>query len=348
MDTRTYLPSWMSSSSPTDGRAASGAKGSSSSATRRQRVLWDSDSATRGGKTSIGVLLDWLTAPGNYSRWRDGKQQSGESREMLCSEIKGNMHRHGIHHRENANIRTQISELERAFESARDWLDKNGYDPATFELKPDVQVEDPELNANADRQLVETNVLRSCRYYHVLSDVFGQNVRPRRSYHRNPMPVPKKRKHEDEGGVAADAAEDIIASESTEEDTPRVPLSLPSATTVQVSTSNPSTAMSATSAATVAQSVVSGTSPSMAGTWANPAVLANYESTQRVLAEAVREERERKRFAMEEERNKLECEKLRYEIEAVKLQLKMDRALARKKLLDAGLPEAQVDELFPN
>ncbi|RLN48297.1 hypothetical protein BBJ29_001543 [Phytophthora kernoviae] len=308
--------------------------------------------ATRGGKTSIGVLLDWLTAPGNYSRWRDGKQQSGESREMLCSEIKGNMHRQGIHHRENANIRTQISELERAFENARDWLDKNGYDPVTFESKPDAEVEDPELGVNADRQLVETHILRSCRYYHVLSDVFGQNIRSRRPYHRNATPVVKKRKYEDDGGAAADVAEDIIVSESTEEEVTRVPLGLPSvaAATVQVSTSTPPTAVSAaaSAAAAAAQTVVSGASPRLTGTWTNPAALANYESTQRLLAEAVREERERKRFAMEEERNKLECEKLRYEVEAAKLQLKMDRALARRKLLDAGLPETQVDEVFPN
>ncbi|KAE9309270.1 hypothetical protein PR003_g20553 [Phytophthora rubi] len=34
----------------------------------RQRVLWCSDSVTRGGKTSIGILLAWLAAPGNYAR----------------------------------------------------------------------------------------------------------------------------------------------------------------------------------------------------------------------------------------------------------------------------------------
>ncbi|EEY61429.1 uncharacterized protein PITG_01727 [Phytophthora infestans T30-4] len=237
----------MSSTVSSPASTPSGARISSSNGpTRRQRVLWDSDSATRGGKTSIAILLEWLTAPGNYARWRDGKSQTGETRETLCSEIKSTMRQHGIHHRENANIRTQISELERSFDSARNWLKENDLHPYTFPHGP-----------------AETHVLRMCRYYHTLNEVFGHD--------------------EDQG--------------------------LSSKTTVPSEDSD--------------------------------------LHTQRMLAEAVREERERKRFCMEEERNKLECEKLRCEVEAAKLKLTIDRALARKKLLDAGLPEAQVDELFP-
>jgi hypothetical protein len=91
--------------------------------------------------------------------------------------------------------------------------------------------------------------------------------------------------------------------------------------------------------------VASGAIPTsgLTAPWTNSATL---ESTQRMLAEAVREERDRKRFCMEEERHKLECEKLRCEVEAAKLKLTLDRALARKTLLDAGLLEADVNKLL--
>ncbi|POM72534.1 Hypothetical protein PHPALM_10735 [Phytophthora palmivora] len=301
----------------------------SARSSRRQRVLWDSDNSTRDGKTSITILLEWLTAPGNYARWRDGKSQTGETREALCSEIKHTMRQHGIHHRENANIRTQISELERSFDGAREWLKENGYDPYTFQ--PVEESEEGVVVLDAPHGPAETHVLRMCRYYPVLNDIFGQDEdkgrRHRRSHHSKTAtyPVPmKKRKLPEEDN---DVEHEKIDPETVEEQRETVPVSAPTGTsTVPIA---PSTAVS---------------TPGLTGPWTNPAAL---ESTQRMLAEAVREERERKRFCMEEERNKLECEKLRYEVEAAKLKLTIDRALARKKLLDAGLPEAQVNDLFP-
>ncbi|KAF1772245.1 hypothetical protein GQ600_6369 [Phytophthora cactorum] len=278
----------------------------SSSGGRRQRVLWDSDSATRGGKTSIAILLEWLTAPGNYTRWRDGKSQTGETREALCSEIKSTMRQNGIHHRENANIRTQISELERSFDAARNWIKENNLDPYTFRRGADVEDDHGVIEVDGAHAPVEAHVLRMCRYYHTLNEVFGHDedrgLRQRRTYHQKTL----THVHE---------VEPKIMTETVEEQRVLPDTAVPIASTA-----------------------------GLAGTWANPAAL---ESTQRMLAEAVREERERKRFCMEEERNKLECEKLRYEVEAAKLKLTIDRALARKKLLDAGLPEPQVDELFP-
>ncbi|KAF1774220.1 hypothetical protein GQ600_727 [Phytophthora cactorum] len=36
----------------------------------QQQTKWTSDHVDSGGKSSMGVLLDWLAAPGNYDRWR--------------------------------------------------------------------------------------------------------------------------------------------------------------------------------------------------------------------------------------------------------------------------------------
>ncbi|ETK96198.1 hypothetical protein L915_00976 [Phytophthora nicotianae] len=314
--------------------------------TRRQRVLWDSDSATRGGKTSIAILLEWLTAPGNYARWRDGKSQTGETREALCSEIKSTMRQHGIHHRENANIRTQISELERSFDAARNWLKENDLDPYTFRRGTDVDDDHEVIEVDGAHGPAEAHVLRMCRYYHTLDEVFGHDedrgLRQRRPYHQRtatygaPM---RKRKLPGEEEEVHDVEPKMMTEAVEEQRVLPDNVQLPPATVATIAP-----AVSASVSTPVSAAVPVASTAGLAGTWANPAAL---ESTQRMLAEAVREERERKRFCMEEERNKLECEKLRYEVETAKLKLTIDRALARKKLLDAGLPEAQVDALFP-
>ncbi|KAE9000962.1 hypothetical protein PR002_g18041 [Phytophthora rubi] len=84
-----------------------------SAGARRQRVLWCSDSANTWRQD---VHRHRAVAPENYARWWDGKSHTGETRVAQCSEIKNAMRRHGIHHRANANIRTQISELEWSFD----------------------------------------------------------------------------------------------------------------------------------------------------------------------------------------------------------------------------------------
>lgn len=151
----------MSSSSPLP-TAAVNRKGQPK---KFHRILWDSDAATRDGMTSIGVLLAWLAAPGNYERWRDGKSQFGETREALCSQIKAEMARHGILHRENANIRTHLSELERSFDNATAWLTQNGFGGRL-----------PAANASGAQE-VEAHVLRLCRYFHTLEPVMGVAAR---------------------------------------------------------------------------------------------------------------------------------------------------------------------------
>jgi hypothetical protein len=205
----------MGSSAPSDAPAVSTSAGTRRSSggggAKKQRILWDSDSATRGGKTSIAVLLEWLTAPGNYARWRSGKSQFGETREALCSEIKAEMKLHGILHRENANIRTQISELERSYEVARAWMAKHGYTSDSLRQSSDDEAladsaaaaatsktdADISGDAAASRSAIEATVLRLCRYFHVLDPIMRQIgddaavVRAKRPY------APRKRKERD-------------------------------------------------------------------------------------------------------------------------------------------------------
>ncbi|KAJ0398420.1 hypothetical protein ATCC90586_003562 [Pythium insidiosum] len=340
------LPATMTPSSPTDG-ARNGSSAIAKRAARgprKQRILWDSDNATPDGKTSIGVLLEWLTTPGNYARWCDGKGQAGETREKLCSEINAALRSHGILHRENANIRTQISELERAFDAAVMWLVDQGFGgrlpPATEDASTAAAAGavagagagdgDNGGHATANktpRGVAEAHVQRLCRYFHVLYPVMSQMTsqpRTRRPYSR--LSLGERR-------PSASTADDGDGSgnETTSEH---------GGATGATATATTNATTAATAAGVVSRKRRTPTSETM------PPSFAQFEQAQRLFLEAAREEREAKRLRLDEERNKLECEKLRYEVEAKRLELVVQRALARKRLLDAGLSADEVDAIL--
>uniref|UniRef100_K3WL00 Uncharacterized protein n=1 Tax=Globisporangium ultimum (strain ATCC 200006 / CBS 805.95 / DAOM BR144) TaxID=431595 RepID=K3WL00_GLOUD len=426
--------------SPAHTNASGGRRG----VQKKQRILWDSDAATRDGKTSIGILLEWLTTPGNYERWKDGKSQFGETREALCSQIKAEMKKHGILHRENANIRTQISELERAYDAAVAWLMLNGYDGKL----PDVKSVDMsnnivallpgdassdgvanstemESSSNAGGNPVEAVVLRTCRYFHVLDSIMRPSAtsaaaltsasgvprsRQRRAYTR----VPKKKDeagdgdeqpvqlqvqvhpNESDGSMDTDentldktaeappAAQPAAATEgptavpptAVEPDSSSTPTPSGNDTSAQPAMvalairaaerrqptagtqkrkAPPTPGVNGTSAAGILHGGISSSVNTITPTpqplmepWSSAAAvtnLTNYENTQRLLLEAAREERERKRFHMDEEKHVLECEKLRYEVQSAKLRLNVERTLAKKQLLDAGLSQTEIDAM---
>ncbi|KAF1336336.1 hypothetical protein FI667_g133, partial [Globisporangium splendens] len=423
---------------PTASPAPPTAPGGRRGVQKKQRILWDSDAATRDGKTSIGILLEWLTTPGNYDRWKDGKSQFGETREALCSQIKAEMKKHGILHRENANIRTQISELERAYDTAVAWLMLNGYDGKLPDAKSvDINSSDVPLlpgdangdgianstevesNSNAGGNPVEAVVLRTCRYFHVLDSIMRPSAtsaaastsgvpraRQRRTYTR----VPKRKDevgdgeeqpaqlhvqvhpNESDGSMDTDenaldktaeaapaaqppaATEEVAAVTIAEPDSSSTPTpstndtsALPAMVALALRAAerrqptpgtqkrkapstpgvNGSTAGGAPQGGiSTSVSNVTTTPQALMEPWQSAAAvtnLANYENTQRLLLEAAREERERKRFHMDEEKHALECEKLRYEVQSAKLRLNVERTLAKKQLLDAGLSQTEVN-----
>lgn len=342
--------------SNSSGAGATTASPARASAAKKQRILWDSDSATRGGKTSIAVLLEWLTAPGNYARWRSGKAALGETRETLCSEIKAALRRQGILHRENANIRTQISELERSYEAARVWLAKHGH-------SADAVSSSKQHDGDGDgssRSVVEATVLRLCRYFHVLDPIMRQAdgdpaaLRTRRPY------APRKRRDRD-GDDQLKAANDdgstdsasVKSTGSASNGTTAASTTAPQgervapivAPTLPVTTAVPEPPLSVP----MPMTMPGATAPfGLLAPWANPALLSGLEDSKRQFMESVRDERERKRreFEWEQERSQLEREKLRLQVEDARLKLEVERALARRKLLDARVPEAEIERIL--
>lgn len=85
-----------------------------------ERKLWELDSASAGEKTSLDVLLDWISEHGNYDRWRGGAKQ-GITKESLCMKIVALLHQHGLAHRHTRDVRSKMNDLERSFREAMDW-----------------------------------------------------------------------------------------------------------------------------------------------------------------------------------------------------------------------------------
>lgn len=82
---------------------------------------WTMDHAEPGGKSSMGVLLDWLAVPNNYSRWCSASK-SNTSRSAVADEIVRLLHDAGLTDRTPAQVVIKIAELERAYREAAERL----------------------------------------------------------------------------------------------------------------------------------------------------------------------------------------------------------------------------------
>lgn len=81
---------------------------------------WGSDHVN--GKSSLDLLIVWLTTADNYARWKAARPKSPMSKESLCSEIGAMMKKHGIYHRKNIDIRKKVWSVEESFAVANQLL----------------------------------------------------------------------------------------------------------------------------------------------------------------------------------------------------------------------------------
>ncbi|KAA1099644.1 hypothetical protein PGT21_016071 [Puccinia graminis f. sp. tritici] len=89
---------------------------------------WDWD-AIDGGPSSLLILLNWLTKPGNYSRWNT---PGNCDHKLICMEILELMENEGITHQHVWGINHRIQLLRRSYNTARDFI-------AHAQHKPNIQ-----------------------------------------------------------------------------------------------------------------------------------------------------------------------------------------------------------------
>ncbi|EFP75881.2 uncharacterized protein PGTG_01212 [Puccinia graminis f. sp. tritici CRL 75-36-700-3] len=74
---------------------------------------WETDGGVNGRPNSIEVLLEWLSAPGNYDRWIQADLKA-----PLTQEIHREMIRKGIHHQTPHGISLKIYMLHEGYHHA--------------------------------------------------------------------------------------------------------------------------------------------------------------------------------------------------------------------------------------
>lgn len=120
---------------------------------KKVQISWEKDGVAPHNKTSMDVLLDWLTTPGKYNQWRGSKNTPVASKGTLISEIAIKLAQVGITHRKTQDIRTKINNMQRDFAKAADWLSNTG---SGVQLRSD----NPELGEDEPQQQIKGIVLQ--------------------------------------------------------------------------------------------------------------------------------------------------------------------------------------------
>ncbi|KAI9980407.1 hypothetical protein PInf_026351 [Phytophthora infestans] len=84
---------------------------------KKSNVYWDKDGVD-GGKSSLDVLLNWMTIGTNYNRWRGA--------DRTVKEIMVALETANISHRTPGQVRDKVSKLEEKYCAAQDFLAQTG------------------------------------------------------------------------------------------------------------------------------------------------------------------------------------------------------------------------------
>ncbi|GLD98579.1 hypothetical protein PINS_up007296 [Pythium insidiosum] len=120
--------------------------------TIKKPVMWHNDGHSPS-VSSLSCLIDWLTTGDNYSRFRGGPGQTGETKTGIAHEIARFIEDSGISTVRTAkDILTKIAAIESSFKKAADWLSNTG-------------------QGVTDEGCLKAAILSRCPYYYVLYDV---------------------------------------------------------------------------------------------------------------------------------------------------------------------------------
>lgn len=92
----------------------------------KKRVAWHNDGPSND-VSSLSCLLDWMTTGDNYSRYRDGNSQNGETKSAIVGEIVRMISKCGVKPaRTSKDGVNKISTIEQSYRNAVDWLSVTG------------------------------------------------------------------------------------------------------------------------------------------------------------------------------------------------------------------------------
>lgn len=274
------------------------------------------------GRATAELLLDWIAVPGSYSRWWLLKDE--EEKEPLCGEINLFLRSHGLRGMSGADIRQQLSTFVMTFQAAHTWLRQT-------RVEYPAEVEEMTL----EQEGIKSHVRHMCPHYERLAPVLAAYV-----------------DYDDSAVDAAQGSE--VPATATVEAATQVSSEVATQVSKEAATQERSEAQVSSGAATQVSSEVASRSKvgdvdDAADTPPRPAKKPRRQSTGSTAAAAAAAEDDSEDEAKAQKRRlfELECARLQSEIETRNVQLVLEKTLARKKLLDAGISAEEVDRIFP-
>jgi hypothetical protein len=282
---------------------------------RKRMTVWEGEHLTPETRVALGVLLEWVTVPGNYARWR--MRKSTKDKEPLCEEINLLLRTRGLRDMTTTEIRVHLVTFVKSFKAATSWLTETGLRDA-FEME--------KATGGYD---VKSHVLQLCQHYDALAPVLTAFL--------DDVDEDEEMGLADEGdllNMAAAAAAASIGGVNASVDDASASAAVP------VSVTDKTALVAAAMAAAQQQALAK--MPRIAVVETDGVLKPPTQPPPQSATPDRPADKQQQQLLFD-----LECEKLKCDIEAKHVQLMLEKTLARKKLLDAGIPTSEVDKIFP-
>lgn len=316
-----------------------------------KRFPWDGDNVVAGGKTSIAVVLEWLGSDGNYDRWRTAQSARGLSTSSdgttlgphvykieLAREILRELAAHGITHRLARDVRWKINTFCRSYAAAALYLRE--YE----QLKPEqlrkaiaANALDAQRLIDANEQRVMTHVYNLCPYFDVLDPIMRDDLVNLQAAEQERK---RKKLNAQEKKFRA-SSDDDDGDENEEEGDSRHTLSedeSPFGSFIEPERTPRHNGINGSNGSNGSNGYSKRRSPggSLDG------------------GETEQQEKKSEQLRFKKHKRDLLLENLAFDNELKRIKIERERlkmakqiALGRKQMLDAGIPQDQVDALFP-
>ncbi|OAV92365.1 hypothetical protein PTTG_02241 [Puccinia triticina 1-1 BBBD Race 1] len=140
---------------------------------QRPMVSWTRD-RNADGKSSLDLIVDWLTVQGNYDLWRSGRVSKQDVSERIVTYLVNN----GAAQREWRGVEQQILTLERNFRKALAFQNQTGQgimDEAELERarqdEADLNMSDIEDHVENAQNEIEVKIQKKCKYFYELEPI---------------------------------------------------------------------------------------------------------------------------------------------------------------------------------
>lgn len=251
-------------------------------------------------------VVQWLTVPGNYLRWRKTAADATATKEPLVGEINALLRVRNQRELATIEVSTKIAALVDSFKAANSWLKKSRLQEVF------------NLERAAGGNEVKPHVLKLCKHYEALAPVLSAYVG-----------------NDDKEDASAKAAAEQQQMQQQQ----------------QLQLQQQQQQQHQLQQQLIQQQVVLQQQQQQ---------VQQQQAQQEQLLSPSQQKKQRrmsrtpdtsvtsdKEEQQQQQLFDLECQKLQVDIQAKQVQLMVEKTLARKKLLDAGIPLAEVDKIFP-